>query len=261
MMDHGIESIEKRALLNKPYLGTISINIIHDEKEIVIIIENDGAPFDLDKIKESARKSKGNAVDYLTEEEQFALIFEDDVSTSEQVSELSGRGVGLSAVKYEVTRLAGRILLESDEASTKFIFKLPHLRGLISKVQLKEILINGLELFIKKYEPNYTKRHVNHVKEVCVATRIPIRGVYDTAIEMYMPISVCPHILKDLEVSLYQEGLNELLNTILGHALQVIPGADQYLELGVPEIIEPEEFTDLYELSGDATKVYFKVIV
>ncbi|MFB4369201.1 MULTISPECIES: chemotaxis protein CheA [unclassified Pseudomonas] len=113
-MDHGIESVETRLARGKPAQGKVSLNAYHDAGSIVLEVSDDGGGLDAQRILAKARErgliGEGQT---LSEKETFALIFEPGFSTAEQVSNLSGRGVGMDVVKRNIAALRGTIDLDS----------------------------------------------------------------------------------------------------------------------------------------------------
>ncbi len=113
-VDHGLESPEERALAGKDEAGSIWLSAYHRGGQIVIEIREDGRGLDPDKLIARA-KSKGviKATDNLTPEQAYQLIFAPGFSTKEQVTDVSGRGVGMDVVKTNVQALQGEIELET----------------------------------------------------------------------------------------------------------------------------------------------------
>lgn len=113
-MDHGIEPAEKRMASGKPAQGSVWLNAFHDAGSIVIEVGDDGGGLDPQRILAKARE-RGMLAEgqQLTEKDIFNLIFEPGFSTAEQVSNLSGRGVGMDVVKRNITALRGTIELDS----------------------------------------------------------------------------------------------------------------------------------------------------
>jgi two-component system chemotaxis sensor kinase CheA len=113
-VDHGIEDPEVRKQAGKPAKGTVVINAFHDSGHIVIEIQDDGAGLDVKKIRAKAEaKGMVKPEDNLTREETFRLIFEPGLSTKEQATNLSGRGVGMDVVRRNIEALRGSIELDS----------------------------------------------------------------------------------------------------------------------------------------------------
>lgn len=126
-MDHGLETPEIRRSLGKDPSGKIILEAFHDSGNIVVKISDDGAGLDHDRILQQAR-SNGLIAEgaRLSESEIHNLIFQPGFSTADQVSELSGRGVGLDVVRRNVNTLSGAVQVESRKGyGTTFIIRLP----------------------------------------------------------------------------------------------------------------------------------------
>lgn len=128
-IDHGIEAPETRAEKNKDERGTISCSFEKIDRTIQIIISDDGEGINKTKILQKALKNgliREEDVTYMSEEDIFSLIFIDRFSTRDKVSEISGRGIGMSAIKAEIDALNGKLKVKSKEdIGTTFIFTLP----------------------------------------------------------------------------------------------------------------------------------------
>lgn len=141
-LDHGIENPEIRKNKGKPSKGTLIIRAFHQENHVIITIEDDGAGLDLEKIKKSAIQKEiitAQEADSLSQHEIINLIFESGLSTSENISDVSGRGVGMDIVRNHIDKLNGIIDVETREGEgTKFTIKLPLtlaiLTGLLVKI-------------------------------------------------------------------------------------------------------------------------------
>lgn len=129
-MDHGIETPDRRAQLGKPPRATIEISVsMIDSNQVEILIADDGAGIDLERVKTAALERgvlTAQAAEEVSERDALALIFAPDVSTSSLVTPLSGRGLGLAIVREKVEKLGGRIGVESRlQAGTTFRIALP----------------------------------------------------------------------------------------------------------------------------------------
>ena len=142
-IDHGIKKPTERARLNKPARGTITITFTPKEgRQVEILITDDGAGIDVERVRASAVKSGVITEDQARElsfQDTLALIFQSGVSTSPIITEISGRGLGLAIVREKIDRLGGVISLEtSPGAGTAFRFLLPlslsTFRGVAAKV-------------------------------------------------------------------------------------------------------------------------------
>ena len=113
-MDHGIETCDMRLAAGKPAAGTLRIAASHDAGGILISISDDGRGIDRERVLYRARE-RGLVAPGVTpnDGDLLALIFEPGFSTAEQVTNLSGRGVGMDVVRRNVESLRGRIDLSS----------------------------------------------------------------------------------------------------------------------------------------------------
>jgi two-component system chemotaxis sensor kinase CheA len=113
-MDHGIESAEERAARGKPIKGKLRLNAYHDSGSIVIEVGDDGGGLNKDKIlKKAIERGIVAPNSSLSDREIYNLIFEAGFSTADQVSNLSGRGVGMDVVRRNIEALRGMVELDS----------------------------------------------------------------------------------------------------------------------------------------------------
>jgi chemosensory pili system protein ChpA (sensor histidine kinase/response regulator) len=124
-LDHGIESPEERLAAGKTESGRITIDVNKSGGDYVIRLSDDGKGIDPDGIRASAAK-KGLEVDGLTDEQAVNLIFHKGFSTATQVSEISGRGVGMDIVLSELQQIGGDVKIESKVGQgTTFVVRIP----------------------------------------------------------------------------------------------------------------------------------------
>jgi two-component system chemotaxis sensor kinase CheA len=128
-IDHGLELPELRKNAGKDEVGTITLEARHEESEIWIIIKDDGGGLRRDKILKRARERNLPGIEReqsLTDAEVFAYIFEPGFSTAEQVTDISGRGVGMDVVRKNIEKIKGRVRVESHPGQgTSIIFEIP----------------------------------------------------------------------------------------------------------------------------------------
>jgi two-component system chemotaxis sensor kinase CheA len=114
-MDHGIEMPSARIAAGKPRTGTLRLNACHASGNIVIEVGDDGGGLDCDRILAKARqRGLVTAEQTLSRREIFRLILEPGFSTAEQVTNLSGRGVGMDVVKRSIEALRGSLDIDSE---------------------------------------------------------------------------------------------------------------------------------------------------
>ena len=125
-LDHGIESPDQRVAAGKSPVGTITLKAYHQGGNIVIEVGDDGAGLPRNKILAKARERGLNVSDQMSDAEVFNLIFEAGFSTAEQVTDVSGRGVGMDVVRRNILEMGGRIEIESMlGVGTRMTVRLP----------------------------------------------------------------------------------------------------------------------------------------
>jgi len=116
-LDHGIESPEKRVKVGKPAEGTLQLKAFHEGGKVRIIIEDDGAGVNRERVLQKAIERglvPTDAANRMTDREIVNLIFKPGFSTAEVVSDVSGRGVGMDVVRTNIERIGGTVDVESD---------------------------------------------------------------------------------------------------------------------------------------------------
>ena len=141
-VDHGIESPEARMAKGKPAEGTVVLRAYHSGNHVFIEIEDDGAGINKEKVLAKAL-SKGvvtpETAETMTDKQINELILASGFSTADQISDVSGRGVGLDVVKTTIESLGGNISIESiQDSGSIFSIQLPLTLSIIS-VMLVEI--------------------------------------------------------------------------------------------------------------------------
>lgn len=135
-IDHGLESPEVRKKLNKPERGTISLKVFRTKEAARIEVSDDGAGINIEQIKAYALKN--NLIGYdATEKEILNTIFA-GVSTADSVTEISGRGLGLSIVKLKIESIGGSMEVKTVSGQgTTFIITIPLTLAIIKTLLVK----------------------------------------------------------------------------------------------------------------------------
>ncbi|MCH5204593.1 MAG: chemotaxis protein CheA [Oscillospiraceae bacterium] len=204
-MDHGIEEdVNDRINAGKPAKGTLKLSAQNSSGEVIITVSDDGAGMDPEKLLAKARRQGilTKPENEYTEKEIQNLILLPGFSTNEQVTEFSGRGVGMDVVKANVEKCNGTITVESKKGvGTTFIIKIP----------LTLAIIDGMEITVGDIVftvPISTIRESFKVE----AEQI----VYDTGgNEMIMIRGVCYPILRLHEKFLIENEVKSLEDGIL----------------------------------------------
>ncbi|MCP5350056.1 MAG: chemotaxis protein CheA [Oceanospirillaceae bacterium] len=128
-VDHGVEMPDEREAAGKHRMGNVILSAEQEGDHILLSIQDDGKGMDADVLRRKAVE-KGmmdqDAADRLTENECFNLIFAPGFSTKDQISDISGRGVGMDVVKTKITQLNGTLAIESAKGKgSKISIKVP----------------------------------------------------------------------------------------------------------------------------------------
>jgi len=126
-MDHGIEGAERRAAAGKPVQGTVRLHAFHEAGQVVIEVSDDGGGLSKERIlSKGIERGLVTPDAALSDKEIYNLVFQPGFSTAEQISKLSGRGVGMDVVKRAINALRGTIDLRSTEGvGTTVCIRLP----------------------------------------------------------------------------------------------------------------------------------------
>lgn len=139
--DHGLETPEQRSAAGKPKKGNIYLRAYQDGNNVVIEVEDDGAGIDIEKVrKRSIEKGvvSEEVAARLSDKEVVDLLFKPGFSTSEKITDVSGRGVGLDVVKSKITSLKGTVETKTSLGKgSKFIIRLPMTLTIIQALMVK----------------------------------------------------------------------------------------------------------------------------
>jgi len=140
-IDHGLESPEERKNSNKDEEGLLYISAYHESGQVNIDITDDGRGVDLNRVKEKALENgllSQAELDRLSDRETLNLIFQPGFSTAEQVSNVSGRGVGMDVVRSNIEKIGGSVEIQSDKAvGTNLKLKIPLTLAIIPALIVK----------------------------------------------------------------------------------------------------------------------------
>jgi two-component system chemotaxis sensor kinase CheA len=150
-MDHGIEPLETRLARGKPAHGTVALNAYHESGSIVIEVSDDGGGLRRERILAKAiERGLAEPGRSYSDKEIFGMIFEPGFSTAEQVTNLSGRGVGMDVVKRNIVALRGSVEIASTEGKgTTVTVRLPLTLAIINGFQVgvgKSVFVIPMEM-------------------------------------------------------------------------------------------------------------------
>jgi len=137
-VDHGVESPDERRLHGKPVEGTIRLHAMQLGSEVVIAVSDDGRGIDVARVREAAGRTDRTAME-MDDEAALYLIFRSGLTTATKLTGVSGRGVGLDAVRASLNAVRGRIEVRSDPGmGTEFRIAVP-----ITMATLRCLVINA----------------------------------------------------------------------------------------------------------------------
>ena len=264
VVDHGIEEYAERIAAGKDEYGRVSCRVTLDSDCVLVSVADDGKGIDAQEIRARA-VAKGlyeeEAAMALSEEEALALIFHDEFSTKEEVTELSGRGMGLSAVKYEVDRLGGSIELHTEVGrGTEFRFRLPYesvselpefdVPAVIEALtETTEAFFSGsldVELIPQEEAalPASEKLHLSQVTSF-VAVKGAVDGMFALSMDEAFSTALLGKMLieelpEELETEYIEDSLAETANIILGNSIRKFKGFEEILIMEPPTTIYTE---------------------
>ncbi|MBW2388254.1 MAG: chemotaxis protein CheW [Deltaproteobacteria bacterium] len=193
-VDHGLETVEDRIRAGKSEVGQVVIEARRERNSIVIEVNDDGRGIDLDAVRKRAVESgllHSKLAEDLPNEELAGLIFRPGLSTASQVSDVSGRGVGMDAVKATVESLGGAVsLLTAEGQGTTMRLEVP-ITAAVQRVLLVEVAGERVALPIAKVER---------------ILEIPATSIEDSGGEMFTMIDDEPILVLDLADCLQLEG-------------------------------------------------------
>jgi two-component system, chemotaxis family, sensor kinase CheA len=159
-IDHGIETPDARSALGKPETGRVTLRASHQGGSIVIEVMDDGRGLPRDSILAKARE-RGIAVsDAISDSQVWQMIFEPGFSTAKQVTDVSGRGVGMDVVRRNIHEMGGRVEVQTAANSgTRISIKLPLTLAILEGMSVrvgKEIFIIPLSSIAEALQPTAT---------------------------------------------------------------------------------------------------------
>ncbi|HEX5124080.1 MAG TPA: response regulator, partial [Rhodanobacteraceae bacterium] len=136
---HGIESPEERLSTGKPAEGTVNIAVSREATEVVLRVSDDGAGMDREAIRKKAIERGLLKPDVeLSDRDLYGFVLETGFSTAEQVTQLSGRGVGMDVVHNEIKQLGGSLIIDSVQGKgATFTIRLPFTLAVTQAILVK----------------------------------------------------------------------------------------------------------------------------
>lgn len=265
-VDHGIETIEERAAAGKEDYANMICDVSLEHDQIVVVIADDGQGIPVEALRARALAAglfKAETLEQMSDSEVLRLIFRDELSTKEQVTELSGRGIGLSSVLAEVERLGGHIEVASESGKgTLFRIVIPG-EDLSDMPQLGiptviEPLIRTTETFFQEQigflmEPaeiillqqgKNDKLMLNKVTTF-INVKGAVEGIFVMTAEDKLSRSLLQRMViggipEEEEDSYVEDCIAEAANIILGNSLKQLQSLEEFIVMDPPITIRTE---------------------
>ena len=191
-LDHGIESPQARIERGKDPRGNLVLRAFHQGGNVVIEVQDDGAGLSREKILGKARERGLNVSEGMPDQEVWQLIFAPGFSTAEQVTDVSGRGVGMDVVKRNIESLGGRVDIDSVQfAGTKITIRLPLTLAILDGLSIAvgdETFIVPLTSIIESLQPA-----AEDIKTIAGQGRVvQVRGEYLPLVTLHDVFDVIP---------------------------------------------------------------------
>ena len=233
-IDHGIETPEKRKELGKAETGTVRLSASQQGGNIVLSIMDDGGGLSRERILSKARERGMSVDDNMPDHLVWQLIFEAGFSTAEQVTDVSGRGVGMDVVKKNLTSLGGRIDIESVEGfGTTLKLLLPLTLAILDGMAVavgEETYIIPLGSIVESIQPS---KH--EIKTLSGDELLDVRGHYWPIIRLHKTMQVdtdCQKLDEGIVV-LVESGKQHfgiLADRLIGQQQVVIKSLEQHFK-------------------------------
>jgi two-component system chemotaxis sensor kinase CheA len=231
-VDHGIEKPADRVFEGKPEAGNITITAAQESNSIVITVEDDGAGLDAEKILAKARRMglvEGDRK--LTDVEIHELIFAKGFSTADQITEISGRGVGMDVVKEIISGLGGTIEIDTiRHMGTKFVIKLPLTLAIISALLVQideEIYAVPITHVLESVRLDRAEVHtVNDIQMMQLRDRVLPLTDLRTLMQLQADSAVLPYVVV---LGRGERRVGLVVDRLLGQLEIVIKGLDDAL--------------------------------
>lgn len=191
-IDHGIEMPEVRRAAGKTDAGRLFLSASHQGGNIIIEVSDDGGGLNREKILAKAKSSGLPVTDTMSDAEVWQLIFAPGFSTADQVTDVSGRGVGMDVVKRNIAAMGGTVDIRSAKGfGTTISISLPLTLAILDGMSIKvgeEIYILPLGFVIESMQPV-----PEDVKEISGKGKvIKVRGEYLPLIPLYQMFDITP---------------------------------------------------------------------
>lgn len=185
-LDHGVEMPDVREAIGKPRVGKLTLSARHQGGNILIEVRDDGAGMDRDRLLAKARENGLNVSDTMSDEEVFQLIFAPGFSTANEVTDVSGRGVGMDVVKRNIQSMGGRVEIQSklgEGTNTRIV--LPLTLAILDGMSIKvggETFILPLSTVLESLQPSKDDMYAMAGDDVVIKVRdeyLPVIAIHE----------------------------------------------------------------------------------
>ncbi|MEA2119493.1 chemotaxis protein CheA [Halovibrio sp. HP20-50] len=185
-LDHGVEMPDVREAIGKPRVGKLTLSARHQGGNILIEVRDDGAGMDRDRLLAKARENGLNVSDTMSDEDVFQLIFAPGFSTANEVTDVSGRGVGMDVVKRNIQSMGGRVEIQSklgEGTNTRIV--LPLTLAILDGMSIKvggETFILPLSTVLESLQPSKDDMYAMAGDDVVIKVRdeyLPVIAIHE----------------------------------------------------------------------------------
>ncbi|OON94031.1 MAG: chemotaxis protein CheA [Candidatus Epulonipiscioides saccharophilum] len=231
--DHGLETTQERLEVDKPEKGTIKLRAYQDGNSVVIEVEDDGRGINVEKIRSKAveRGEPADVVNAMSEQEVLDLLFKPSFSMAKQITDLSGRGVGLDVVKSKITALGGNVEIVTELGKgSRFIVRLPLTLAIIQALMVNissekyAIPLNNIQ--------NIENIHHDEIKQVQNQEVIVLRNQVIPVVRLDTILELPSTDTQDLIVVIVRKGEKQVgfvVDSLIGQQEIVIKPLGKYL--------------------------------
>ncbi len=257
-MDHGIETMDERLEAGKPESGMIECILKRYGNYCFLEIKDDGRGVCVDRVREKViKKGLVNAATgkSVSDEEIMQFIFEDNVSTRETLSEISGMGMGLAAVKKELELMGGEVRVESKKKQgASFFFKIPIRENIEPPVvtmsdvmdpvlkRAREFMREEMEITVNE-DTEFLIIQDDEVRLYEISVLMNIKGIlkgmfvmsFDLAISRYLTDRFfLGEFSEKEEIRYLMDTMAEISNTILGNSIHIFSDINDFITIEAP---------------------------
>lgn len=265
ILDHGIELVEERIEMGKPPEGLVKVDVSKNERNIIIEISDDGRGIDFDALRDKYGENYSDS-------DILKMIFDDNVSSREIIGSISGRGVGLSAVKKSIDGLHGSIEVQSQKGKgTKFEILLPYCDDYVEKINSEEFMdslvesfgnISRTELMVEKVSIcDYDEGEIINGISSAILMKGSINGLVVISAEEKLAVDLVKRMGIDekyIDLETLVDSIGEFSNMAIGNVLRDFEEEGIMINLGNPIKFYGENsklFVSSYEIVGKEIKL------